>query len=189
LALPLVGLSLHVHGGCREAAVGRPHVARLDGPRVSLLVAAAADPARVVRRATAIPAAHCRNSRHFSRRAGQCVSYLSATSNTRHGCRLRVVVSIFHRADRQLQFLQSAHDAVVRLSIRRRCATAGHRPADRVAGTWSCAATGALGNGHRDDARSDRGAARVEPDLADVSAEGFAGARCGYSGCFAMVYR
>ena len=105
LALPLVGIPLPVSGGHREAALRRSHMAQPDGPRISLLDAAAADPVRVVRRATANLASYRGNSGDFVHRTGQCVFNLPAAT-TAGRCRLlRAAAAIADLADRQLQFL------------------------------------------------------------------------------------
>ena len=119
LALPLAGVPLSVPGGRREAPLRRPDVARLNRARVSLLDATAADPARVVCGATSGLAAHGGTAATLVVELGVVfLIFLPRRPRASRRC-LRAAVAIADRADRQLQLLQSAHDAVVRLSVRR----------------------------------------------------------------------
>ena len=120
LALSLAGLSLFASGRRGQAPLRRSDVARSDGARISLLDATAADPARVVRGATAAVAPGRRNGRDARRRTRSRPPHLPAAAPARRRGLRAVAVPVADPADRQLQLLQPAQHDDVHLPVRRR---------------------------------------------------------------------
>ena len=134
LAVSVAGIPLFPAGRRGEAPLRRSDVARPDGARISLLDAAAADPACVVRGATAAVAAG-RRERPRRSSSSSDASSSSSCRGARGRSRLRAVaVPGADPADRQLQFLQPAQHVDVHLPLRRRGAAPAASAAARSAG-------------------------------------------------------